>query len=138
MALFALATLSAYLGCVTGPDGNEAPDVARIARLIGSATTLGTQAYLIKHPEARPAFEFTRTALKTLQANGNYDPVAFAQAFQNLPINELRGDYGALYVSLAIVAWDELRAEAVSLDQQTWVAVVLSEAVKGFDRALGP
>lgn len=133
--LMAVMCAVCIAGCATG---TGKPDIERVARLVGSATLIGTQAYLIGHPQARTAFVASRAALRTLQADGNYDPLAFAAAFQNLPISGLQGEYGALYISVALVAWDELRAEAIALDRPDWVKPVLDAAIVGFDRALGP
>lgn len=57
----------------------------------------------------------------------NYDPLAFAEVLQQLPLDEFNGADGDLYVSSVVVIWDAALQEAS--------AIADSEAVKG---AIGP
>ncbi len=135
-----LALLISFLipvvGCVTGPDGTRKLDTERVALLAGVAAEIGATAYLSKHPDQRIYFEAARNSLGALDASGDYDPAKFAAALQALPIKELRGPEGSLYVGLALVAWEELSAEATRFDRTDWVKPVLQRVHLGLDRAL--
>jgi hypothetical protein len=124
------------VGCATGPNGQATVDVQRVARLAGVAAEVGATVYLQKHPGDRAYFQIAASALAALDASSDYDPAKFAAALQTLPIRELRGPEGSLYVGLAIVAWEELSAEAARLDKTVWVKPVLERVQLGLERAL--
>jgi hypothetical protein len=123
-------------GCVTRPDGTKGPDIARISRLSGTAAQLGSLAWLSKNPNDRSYFATANEALKGLINSGNYDPAAFASALQGLPIKELKGSEGSLYISVAIVVWDEAIQSAQGLDRQELVAATLKAVQQGIQRTL--
>jgi hypothetical protein len=135
-------------GCVTRPvvttgaDGSsvtnlvKGPDIARISRLSGTAAQLGSLAWLSKNPNDRSYFATANEALKGLINSGNYDPAAFASALQGLPIKELKGSEGSLYISVAIVVWDEAIQSAQGLDRQELVAATLKAVQQGIQRTL--
>lgn len=135
IALFALV-FTLVTGCVTAPDGARTVDTQRVARLAGVAAEIGATAYLQKRPGDRLYFEAAANGLTALDATGDYDPAKFAAALQALPIRELRGPEGSLYVGLALVAWEELSAEAARLDKTDWVKPVLQRVQLGLERAL--
>ncbi len=122
--------------CVTGPDGKRQVDADRVSRIAGHAAAIGSAAYLTAHPEQRPAFIVAEQALTGLIEQENYDPVAFSTALQALPTDALRGKEGALYVSVAVVVWDEAIAAATKLDQETLVRKTMIAVRDGLRRAL--
>lgn len=125
-------------GCVTAPTGERVVDVARVARLSGVAAELGATMYLEKNPSARPYFEASLAAVAALDASGDYNPSRFADALKGLPVRELQGKEGSLYIGLAVVAWGELSVEAerANLDKAEWVRPVLKSVRLGLERAL--
>lgn len=127
---------SSFTGCTTISGSNQL-DVARVAHIAGAAAHLGSAAYLSKNPEARPYFIASFNALGALDHAGEYDPAAFAEALSMLPIKELSGPNGNLYVLGAILIWDELAQQSVNVDKSTWVAPVLRAVRLGIGRALG-
>ncbi|MDB6030227.1 MAG: hypothetical protein JWM16_565, partial [Verrucomicrobiales bacterium] len=106
-----LAVMFGLSGCVTKPvvstvpgggavtNLTRVPDVERIARVAGAAAELGSQAWLNEHPNDRRYFIVANEALKGLVNSANYDPAAFAQALQVLPMKELRGPQGSIYIT---------------------------------------
>lgn len=125
-------------GCVTGPDGARTVDAERVARIAGVAAATGSNLYLQKHPEHRGDFVIARNSLFVLESTGDFDPVRFADALKQLPIKELKGPEGALYVGLATIAFEELSTYAKSrnLDRVAWVKPVLVRVRAGLDEAL--
>jgi hypothetical protein len=134
LSLMLAASMTLGPGCATTSteDGS-----ARAARLAGVAANLGTTVYLSQNPAARPAFEQAYAALSALEANGNFDPAAFAEALSVLPIDELKGPEGQLYISVAIVLYEELKANSIAVNTPEWVKPVLSSVKAGLGRALG-
>lgn len=127
---------TSFTGCVSVGGSNQL-DVARVANIAGLAAQMGSTAYLQKNPEARPYFVASFNALGALDHAGEYDPAAFAEALSMLPIKELSGPNGNLYVLGAILIWDELAQQSVNVDKATWVAPVLRAVRLGIGRALG-
>ena len=123
-------------GCVTTPGGQRALDVARVARIAGTAADFGAQVYLQQHPEAAPAFRLAENVLTSLIDAENWDPAAFASALRSLPVKELRSPEGALLASAAVLLWDELAAESRTLDKTQWVRPVMLSVRNGLRRAL--
>lgn len=112
-------------------------DVDRVARIAGGAAQLGSTLYLRQNPEATPAFVAVYQALRALDAGGNYDPVAFADALRKLPVDALAGANGDLYISVAIVVWDELARQSAAIDTAVWVRPTLRAVMNGMGKALG-
>jgi hypothetical protein len=146
MVAFALV-MACFAGCVNRPQVStvngvmvtnfvKGPDIARISRLSGTAAQLGSLAWLSKNPGDRAYFATANEALKGLINSGNYDPAAFASALQGLPIKELKGSEGSLYISVAIVVWDEAIQSAQGLDRQELVAATLKAVQQGIQRTL--
>ncbi len=128
--------LTLSLGCSTVPSTPEAR-LARVARISGVAASVGASSYLASNPQSRPAFEAAHAALTKLEADGNFNPDTFAEVLRGLPIDELKGPEGEIYISLAIVLWEEVKAESVALNTPEWVKPVLTSVRAGLGRALG-
>lgn len=131
-----VATTKTFTGCTTISGSNQL-DVARVANIAGLAAQMGSTAYLQKNPEARPYFVSAYNGLGALDHAGNYDPAAFAEALKLLPIKELSGPNGNLYVLAAVLIWDELAQRSINVDKTLWVAPVLKSVRLGIGRALG-
>lgn len=131
-----VATTKTFTGCTTVSGSNQL-DVARVANIAGLAAQMGSTAYLQKNPEARPYFVASFNALGALDHAGQYDPAAFAEALSMLPIKELSGPNGNLYVLGAILIWDELAQRSINVDRTLWVQPVLRAVRLGIGRALG-
>lgn len=134
----ATAGLLPLAGCKTAADGSRTVDSDRVSRIAGTAAQLGTTIYLAQHPEQRPSFAAAEQALTALADRQNYDPAAFSAALQGLPINELKGPNGSLYVSVALVVWDEVAAQATGVDKEELVKKTLVAVRDGLRRSLGP
>lgn len=134
VAIVAPAVLTS--GCTT-INGTNQLDVARVASIAGAAAQMGSAAYLSKNPEARPYFVASFNALGALDHAGEYDPAAFAEALKMLPIKEMSGPNGSLYVLGAILIWDELAQRSVNVDKTLWVQPVLRAVRIGIGRAIG-
>jgi hypothetical protein len=107
-----------------------------VATLAGLAAQEGTKRRLAAHPEERPAFMAAQVALTRLVDQKNYDPAAFADALSKLPINELKGDTGSVYISAAVVVWDEIANEAEGVQKQEQVRLVATAVRDGIGRGL--
>lgn len=146
VSLFALYCVAAGIGigftgasttgCVS-VSGTNRLDVARVASIAGKAAQIGSMGRLQKHPEERPYFVSSYNALGALDHASNYDPAAFAEALKMLPIKELSGPDGNLYVLGAVFLWDELAQQSYALDRTLWVQPVLRAVRLGIGRALG-
>lgn len=119
------------VGCKT--TGQDRLD--RAATIAGLAAFTGTSVYLAKNPKDRSYFEAARTAIKALIDSENFDPAALASALQKLPINELNGPNGSIYVSVAVVLWDSLAKDTISIDKAK-MGVLLKRIYEGFDQAI--
>lgn len=133
----ALVLMAALQGCKT-VNGKQQVDADRVAMILGQAAQLGTSYYLRAHPDQRQPFVLAEQALTRLVDTQNYDPVAFSDALQRLPVNELSGPNGSLYVSAAIVAWDQVAASATTLDKNELVKKSLIAVTAGLHKALAP
>lgn len=136
MLAVGVATTKTFTGCTT-VSGSNRVDVARVAQIAGIAAQMGSATYLQKNPEARPYFQAAYNGLGALDHAGNYDPAAFASALSMLPIRELSGPNGNLYIMAAILVWDELAQRSVNVDKTLWVQPVLRAVRLGIGRALG-
>lgn len=145
-ALYVLISIAA-VGAIVTPvfmsincatvNGTNQLDVARVANIAGLAAQMGSTAYLQKNPDDRSYFIAVYNGLGALDHAGNYDPAQFAAALQALPIKELSGPNGSLYVLAAIFLWDELAQQSYQLDSKLWVKPVLVAVRAGIGRALG-
>lgn len=107
-----------------------------LVTLSRTAAQLGTQTWLKSHPGDKPLFVASEAAITRFIDSGSSDPAAFAAALQGLPINELKGTNGSLYVSAVIVLWDELAAQATSVTQAAEVRAVALAVRDGIDAAV--
>jgi hypothetical protein len=79
----------------------------------------------------KPIFVAADQALTRLIDAQNYDPTKFAQALAGLPINELKGKDGAIYISLGIVIWDEVASQAEGVQKQEQVKAIITAVRDG-------
>lgn len=133
---FVVAVGTTITGCVS-VGGTNRIDVARVAAIAGAAAQMGTTASLNQDAKNRPYFEVVYNALGALDHAENYDPAQFAAALQTLPVRELRGPNGSLYIIAAVFLWDELAQQSYQLDNRVWVAPILKSVRAGIARALG-
>ncbi len=134
-ALPFLCGLLLLVGCQTL---NSPATSDRVARLAGLAADLGTRAVLAANPTYRPAFTLALGSLNVLIAAGNEDPAKFAEALQDLPINQLKGgDSSYLYISAAVVVWDEVSSVATGINKSELVRKTTLAVRDGLARALG-
>ena len=137
-----------FTGCTTttvlkqNPDGTittntvKKADVARVARIAGDAANMGTRIYLMEHPEQKPAFELAHAVLDSLIRDENYDPVKFREALAGLPFNQFKGTGGELYIALAIIVWDELTHDFITVNEKGWAKPVMVSVRDGLGQAL--
>jgi len=129
--------VAALIGVGCASFGNR-PAAERLGSLAKVAAFTGTRVYLAEHPEQRPIFVKVHEALQGLEAGGTFDAAALALVLQSLPINELQGPEGSLYVSAAVVLWDEVIGGATAIDQVAVVRAVLPKVREGLALGLGP
>lgn len=94
---------------------NNQPALLFLAR---ESAEIGTKLDLQSHPDHRPYFMASEQALTRLVDSGNSDPAAFAAALASLPVSELTGPNGSIYISTFIVLWDVVRESATSIDKE--------------------
>ena len=135
IALGLVIVLLPLYGCKT-VDGKRTVDSDRVALVLGQAAKLGTRYYLNSHPGSAPSFQLALNAVNGLIDQANYDPAAFADALSKLPINELNGPNGSLYVSTAIVVWDQVAQLAEPVTQKELVKKSLFAVRDGIQSAL--
>ena len=135
--LAACALLSTTTGCTTTNPGSPPQiDPQRVARIAGAAAYIGASVDLLQNPTHRPAYELTVAALKSLEDANNYDATALAQAIQRINQAELTSPEGAIYVSAALLVWDELLHATTPVLEQDVVKAVLPAVRIGLQRAL--
>jgi hypothetical protein len=138
VAAVAAATLTFTPGC-KAPSGaaNEVPRSVRVVSSIAeTAAYFGTVKRLQDHPGEREIFNVAVLALQRLVDQQNYDPIAFAEALKGLPMNELSGPDGDIYISTIVGVWDAFLQDTIALDQSTVVGPVISKVLSGMRRGI--
>jgi hypothetical protein len=122
-------------GCKT-TGGQSTITPGRVATVAEFAAFEGATIWLAKHPEDRLAFEVARDALTVLYNGTNATPADVRAVFEKLPIKELKGSEGAVYIGGAIILYDALVRENVNLDSNEWLKPVILGLKHGLDSAL--
>jgi hypothetical protein len=104
--------------------------------LAGNAAYYGTVRHLRENPNDVEIFTTATLGLQRLVDDQNYDPIAFADALKGLPVDELAGPEGELYVSTFIVLWDATVQDAQSLDKAAVVKPVVEQVLSGIRRGI--
>jgi len=127
VAAFALA------GCVTGPNGNQVPDTARIAAVSREAASLGTFEALKANPGWKAQFELARVELLTLVAGDTITAAQLVDVLGRLPVKQLQGDTARIAISAAKIliagaGWSVVPAE--KLNQIRPIALAIAEGIQ--------
>lgn len=114
------------------------PDrVSVLAAIAGQAAYLGAQDWLRAHPNHRPAFDAVILAISALVKAGNTNQDAYVELLSSLPTMTLRGKAGELYISDALVVYDNDLGRATRIsgaaEQPVERAILL-----GLKQALAP
>lgn len=133
LAMLLLCLTLLGFGCVS-PGTAPGQDVERLGRIAAAAAYVGASLHLEQHPQSRPQFEAAEQALASLLAAEDYDPLKFAQVIRTLPA--LESPSGAIYVSGAVLLWDEFLAATTPMDRAPGVKLVLARVRDGLQRAL--
>lgn len=128
-----VALILGLVGCATTNQDQQAAWLRRAS----SAAYLGSTIYLVKNPQAQPAFEQVYTELQALEQLEKIDPPALAALLQKLPIKELKGGDSAIYVALFVVVWDEVTSSGVTVDNPLFVRQYAAAIRQGIGRSLG-
>ncbi|HNU53341.1 MAG TPA: hypothetical protein PKJ98_20805 [Verrucomicrobiota bacterium] len=127
LAAFAVA------GCSTLTPAEKIDQAAKVANL---AAFVGAGLHLADNPEDRAYFVASVTALEALADSDNYTPSSLAAALRELPIRELRGSKGTIYLTAGVSLWDEASRQILRVDT-SGAAKVFAEAIrKGLAEAL--
>lgn len=133
LSLIALLSLSA---CVTTPQGAKAPDPAVLRVVAMEAAAVGSQMWLANNPDDREKFELARTSLRALIATGNGTPADLRAALISLPIDQLKGQNGAVIITSAVILLDSAGQQITARDSKgIWANYVLPVA-QGLDMGL--
>lgn len=135
LTALALIVCVLFTGCATNTQSNPEQTARRIGVVAESAAFVGTTYYLQKHPDERPKFEAAYAAVVLLNGGTNASAAQLSEALEGLPIKELKGDQGALYVGSAMILYDAFLAENVSVPAN--VKPVVGGITRGMGRALG-
>lgn len=131
----ALCVSPILTGCKTS--SGEVPRSVRVVSSIAeTAAYFGTVKRLQDHPGEREAFNVAVLGLQRLIDQKNYDPIAFAEALKGLPISELSGPDGDIYISTIVGVWDAFLQDTVALDQSVVVMPVISKVLSGMQRGI--
>ena len=136
MAAVAAATLTFTPGCKSTSTGEVPRSVRVVSSIAETAAYFGTVKRLQDHPGEREIFNVAVLALQRLVDQQNYDPIAFAEALKGLPINELSGPDGDIYISTIVGVWDAFLQDTIALDQSTVVGPVISKVLSGMRRGI--
>jgi len=124
------------LGLATVPMGCALFSNRTVATIGETAVTLAAAKWLRSHPADRPIFEATVSGLQALADNQNYDPIAFAEVLQRLPLNQFNGPDGDLYVSGVVAIWSAAVQDASAIQDAQAVKDLLGPVLRGFTIAL--
>lgn len=127
VAAFALA------GCVTGPNGNQVPDTARIAAVSREAAALGTYEALKANPGWKAQFELARVELLDVVAGDTITAAQLVSVLGRLPVKQLQGDTARIAISAAKIliagaGWSVVPAE--KLNQIRPIALAIAEGIQ--------
>lgn len=109
------------------------PALVAISRI---AAQQGATLWLQQHPGDKPYFTAAAGALTSLIDSKNFDPVEFQRALASLPINELNGSSGSIYISVGIVVWDEVAQASQAVNDQKTTAAIITSVRDGIRSAL--
>ena len=77
-----------------------------------------------------------RAGLGALLSSTNISAADFTAVMQQLPVNELKGDQGALIVGNAIILYDALLRDMVNLGANVYLRPIVTGIYNGLTRAL--
>lgn len=123
-------------GCASLNDGLSSSNAQRIQTSVKLAAYLGTQAYLTKHPETRPAFVIARDELRALSTSDNIDAVTLLAIFNRLPVKQLESGQSKLIITSATIILSDLAGE-LQLDQLKQLQPIAAAGADGITLGLG-
>jgi hypothetical protein len=140
-----LAVIFLNLGCATSsprtpltPEQRAEQKAARLQAITEAAAFAGATVWLAKHPDDRAKFEMARDGLSMLTGGeSTISQTQLADLVRKLPIKELQGEQGALYVGLAMIAYDAYLKEHIHIDGNANVRAAAVGLHSGLTRALG-
>jgi hypothetical protein len=125
------------LGCKTFSSGATTEEkIAKIGNLAEVAAYTGAAIHLTDNPQHRVVFEGVIATLDALASTNNFDPVAFSQALQQLPIKELKSDKAAILIGTATLLYEMELRETVEVDRKLYVAAIAGRVRNGLARAV--
>ena len=89
-------------GCSGCASMSPTQQAAMVQAVSFDAASIGAGVDLRDHPDHRALYTVVKVGLDRLIADGTYDPLAFREAVEMLPISELRGENGALIILGAV------------------------------------
>lgn len=123
-------------GCASLNDGLSSSNAKRIQTSVKLAAYLGTQAYLTKHPETRPAFVIARDELRVLSTSDNIDAVSLLAIFNRLPVKQLESGQSKLIITAATIILSDFSGE-LQLDQLKQLQPIAASGSDGITLGLG-
>lgn len=131
-----ITTLPLLSGCASLSDGLSSSNAQRIQTSVKLAAYLGTQAYLTKHPETRPAFVIARDELRVLSTSDNIDAVTLLAIFNRLPVKQLESGQSKLIITAATIILSDFAGE-LQLDQLKQLQPIAASGADGITLGLG-
>lgn len=123
-------------GCASLNDGLSSSNAQRIQTSVKLAAYLGTQAYLTKNPQTRPAFVAARDQLLLLSTAENIDAATLLAIVSQLPVKELNGDQSKLIITAATIILSDFAGE-LQLDQLKQLQPIAKSMADGITLGLG-
>jgi len=123
-------------GCASLGDGLSGSNAQRINTSVKLAAYLGTQAYLTKNPQTRPAFVLASGELRALAVADNIDAVSLLAIVNRLPVKQLESPQSKVIVTAATIILSDFAGE-LQLDQLKQLQPVALAMADGIDLGLG-
>jgi hypothetical protein len=121
------------LGCKTLSD----PAVIQfVSARAGDAARIAVGVDLESNPDHRAAFVAGVAALDGLMRSTNYSSALFSEALAQLPIEEFRGDNGALILEGGLLVFDLVTMFAYDIESQPALLSVMTSVRNGIAAAL--
>ncbi len=128
--LVLLPIVSIIAGCKTGPTPQGMGNLAQFASYTGARVDMA------KSTNHCAIYSSVTRTLDSMDASGNFDPVAFTAALQTLPIKELKDPRASILIGSAVILWDSYSSHIVSSNQLQTVRPVLEGVNAGLKKAV--
>lgn len=109
---------------------SDAAEVANLAAYAGAAI------HLAEHPEDAPYFRAAVHALDGALASPDWQPATLAEALSALPVTELQGNRGRIYITAGVQLWISASRRLMLIDESGDARTIAMSIRDGLAQAL--